>query len=166
MNESLIRSDRWLLLQLRALALLTVAYFLIAGGWHVLFGMVGWNIAVTVFAIVWLSALASAWRHRTLFTRLDIVMLYLPLVAWSLSFVVMKAIVWHFAHGQRLWHTYGGDKGLSSFLLEPAVVGCGAALYFAHWRLSAHTRHARRFLLVVSLLTAVVTTIVMPPLPD
>lgn len=152
--------------ELRLFFLLTICYFILAGGWSVFFGVLGWRSFVAVFAVLWSSALWTFWNHREGTDRFDEIMLYLPLLVWFASFVAVKLVTWEVAGGRALWHSYGGDKGLANLLIEPSFVGIGASLYFRHWQLGQYTKISRRAMTAVALLIAALVAIVVPPLPE
>jgi hypothetical protein len=167
MSKPLNDSMRQFTAELRAVGLLTVAYFLLARGWSVLFGVLYWPVVfVAIFTIVWLLALRTAWRHRADFSRFDRVMLYLPLLVWALAFVLIKTLLWRLTHGAAVWGAYGGDKGFANMLFEPAIVGCAASLYFSHWWLTSHGFGMRRVLITLSFVGAVAVAVFVPALPE
>ena len=131
-------------IELTVLAIATVLYFSLAGGWLVLLGVIGWQLAVIVFSVVFLVAIRTLWRRRREADSRDEMMLYLPFLAWAVTLIIVKIVTWRFAQGRPSWHWYGSDKGLANMLFEPAIAGTVGSLYFLHWWLTGRVGISRR----------------------
>jgi hypothetical protein len=152
--------------ELTVLAVLTVVYFLLAGGWLVLLGVIGWQLTVIVFSVVFLLAIRTLWRHRLEADSRDEMMLYLPLLGWVVTLLLVKIVTWRFAQGRPSWHWYGSDKGFANMLFEPAIAGTGGCLYFLHWWLTDRVGISRRSVAAIVLLFAASVAVIVPPIAD
>ncbi|HEV7426702.1 MAG TPA: hypothetical protein VGQ46_10070 [Thermoanaerobaculia bacterium] len=152
--------------ELTVLAVLTVVYFLLAGGWLVVLGVIGWQLTVIVFSVVSLLAIRTLWRHRREADVRDEIMLYLPLLCWVVAFSLVKILTWRFTQGRLLWHLYGSDKGVANMLFEPAIAGTGGCMYFLHWWMTDRIGISRRSVAIIVLLVATSVAVIVPPIAD
>ena len=159
-------AERRLQMELALLVVLTVVYFSVAGGWLVLLGVVGWHLTVIVFSIAFLLALRTLWRHRGEADSRDEMMLYLPLLVWIATFILVKIVTWKLTQGRPVWHSYGNDKGLANALFEPAITGTVGSLYFLHWWLIDRIGISRRSVAIIVLLLAALVAVIAPPIPE
>jgi hypothetical protein len=150
--------------RLRVVALVACVYSL-SVGWPVVFGEVGWHFVGAALLLLLPVALSSTWATREHLDVFDWRMCYLPFLAWFVSFATVKPVVWKITHGAPFWLSYGADKGLANVIIEPGIVAIIGCLYFVGRRFGQRPMRRRR-LAAVALLAAIVTPLLVPPLPE
>jgi hypothetical protein len=117
-------------------------------------------------ALVSLFCALVLFRRRRRWSGPDAAVAVAIPTAWISVFYASKIAIWHYTQGQAVWFTYGGDKSLSNFVLESAIVALLVSSYLAVRATAAWSSKAFAILRVVLVGLAVLVALLVPPMGE